>query len=78
MLTAPDDYVSIMQQLTFAPGTTNLTVAVQLILDNAPESLERFFVALSSPSGDAALGSNAMAIIFITGKKVIKAKTCPI
>ena len=67
LFAAPGDYTPVMQRaLSFAPGVTNMTVSVQLIMDSTAEGLEQFVAILSNPSANANLG-NRMATVQIRG-----------
>ena len=56
----------MQRALSFAPGVTNMTVSVQLIMDSTAEGLEQFVAILSNPSANANLG-NRMATVHIRG-----------
>ena len=47
---APGDYASVSGTLSFAPGVTTRTIAVQVAGDTTVESAETFTVALSAPT----------------------------
>jgi hypothetical protein len=54
--TAPADYASATGTLTFAPGETSQPLTVLVNGDTELEPNETFFVNLSNPSGNAAIG----------------------
>ena len=59
------DYVAIQGTLTFAPGETLRLLTVPILNDGEKESLERFQVILSNPTGGAVLGARRTASILI-------------
>ena len=60
--TAPSDYLAATGTLSFAPGDTTRTIAVELVDDPDHESRrESFTVALSNPSATAVLGTAKVA-----------------
>jgi hypothetical protein len=61
---AGSDYIATNGVLTFAPGQTSKTLAVQVIGDALPEYDEYFFFSLSSPT-NCLLGTNAGAGIIL-------------
>lgn len=62
--TAASDYTDTSGTLTFAPGTTTMSIAVDLTADTLDEDDETFFLGLSAPQG-ASLGT-ATATLTIT------------
>jgi len=64
--TAGLDYTGTNGTLTFAAGETNQTIIVPILNDGIVESTETFTVALSNPTGGAALGTPATATVRIT------------
>jgi hypothetical protein len=56
--TAPSDYTATSGTLTFAPGTTSLTVSVTVKSDADGAATQSFTVNLSSPTG-ATIGNGA-------------------
>jgi hypothetical protein len=59
------DFTPISRTLQFAPGETEENVDVSALVDQQTEGAETFTVSLSSPTGDAALGSPASATVTI-------------
>jgi hypothetical protein len=55
---AGDDYAAVQSQLTFAPGVTSQTIAVNIVGDDVQETSETFSVQLSNPT-NATLGAAA-------------------
>ena len=51
--TAPKDYLAQSASLTFAPGVTQMTIAVPVVGDTIDEDNNQFYVRLSSPVGAA-------------------------
>jgi hypothetical protein len=64
--TAGVDYTSVSGTLNFADGQTSATFAVPIFDDPNPDGSETVNLALSSPTGGAALGSQAGAVLTIT------------
>jgi hypothetical protein len=62
---AGTDFQNTAGSVTFAAGETSKTVPVPLIGDRLPESDEYFYVALSGPSANAAIGWNAPVLCTI-------------
>ncbi|MBI2946587.1 MAG: hypothetical protein HYY23_03010, partial [Verrucomicrobia bacterium] len=60
---AGGDYASAFGSLTFLPGTTNQTLAVQVRGDTANEDDESFFVRLSAPTNAVILDNRAIGTI---------------
>lgn len=56
--------------LTFAPGTTEVTVPVQTSLDTMAEGMEQFEGRLSVPSTGANIGA-ATATVDISGDYIL-------
>jgi hypothetical protein len=46
------DYRAVRGRLTFLPGETSKVLAVTILADRRREPIERFFVRISSPTGD--------------------------
>ncbi len=63
--TAPQDYLSDTNTLTFPVGTTSVPVSITLVDDNSYEPLETFEVILAAPVG-ASLGTAATGTATIT------------
>ena len=61
--TAPADYDTFDQVLTFADGEAVKLVTVPLVLDDAAEGTQQFSVDLSQATGGAFLGAQASATI---------------
>ncbi|QBB69424.1 hypothetical protein ELE36_02990 [Pseudolysobacter antarcticus] len=57
--TAPADYASVIQTLTFAAGESIKIVNIPIVLDNQVEGTEHFGLVLSQPTGGAKLGANS-------------------
>jgi len=57
--TAPADYATVTQTLTFAAGESIKVVSVPIVLDNQVEGTEHFGLVLSQPTGGATLGVNS-------------------
>jgi urease beta subunit len=68
--TAGNDYVATSGTLTFADGETSKTFTIPIIDDNLVENNETFNLALSNPTGGAALGSPATASVTIIDNDV--------
>ncbi len=63
---APGDYRATNGTITFAPGETNKTITLVLVNDWLIETNETFALTISSPTGDAALGTNGPVTFTIT------------
>ena len=63
--TAGSDYTAASGTLTFADGETSKSFTVSTTQDSAVEGDETFVLALSSPTGGAALGSPDQAVVVI-------------
>jgi Calx-beta domain len=61
---APDDYAAQSGILTFAPGTTVMTITVPIVADQISESVEAFGVVLSDPTNAFISDSFGQGIIF--------------
>jgi hypothetical protein len=65
--TAPADYTTVTQTVSFANGdTANKTISIPIINDTAAEGNETVNLALSNPTGGATLGSPSTAVLTIT------------
>ncbi len=62
--TAPDDYLSVSTQVTFAPGFTSQQISVTIVDDGLAEGNEVFTVNLSGASG-APIASGAATVTII-------------
>ncbi len=62
--TADEDYGSVGGRLIFAPGETEKTVTVPILVDNTPEDNETFSIALLNPV-NAVLGNNERLTVTI-------------
>ena len=60
---APGDYASATGTLSFAPGVTTRTIAVQVVGDTAVESAETFAVNLSAPTNATIADGSATGTI---------------
>jgi hypothetical protein len=63
--TSPQDYTDTDVMVFFAPGQTSRTIAVPIIDDTLPESTETVSLNLSSPTGDATIGTPSGAALNI-------------
>ena len=63
--TAPADYADTSGTLSFADGETQKTFNVPVVWDGQAEGTETVNLALSNPSGQAELGDNSAAAIYI-------------
>jgi Ca2+-binding RTX toxin-like protein len=61
--TSPDDYTAVMDTLTFLPGITTQTIAVDVIGDTDVEPTETFTVILSNPVGALISDATGLGII---------------
>ncbi|WP_236519204.1 Calx-beta domain-containing protein [Sandaracinus amylolyticus] len=61
--TSGADYDAASGTLTFAPGVTTQTIALRVLGDDVHEGVERFAVALSSPSGATLADGSAVVTI---------------
>jgi len=52
-------------ELRFAPGDSELEIAVNVLDDNIPEREEYFRVALKNPKGGAEIGFGGQVTVFI-------------
>lgn len=69
--TQPADYTAVSTTVTFAAGDTAAkTVNVPIVNDSADESDETLYVALSTPTGGAALGSTSEILVTIVDDDV--------
>jgi subtilisin-like proprotein convertase family protein len=59
------DFTPVSRTLQFAPGQTVKTVDVQVAADGEQEAAEAFTLSLSSPTGDAVLGSPSQSTVTI-------------
>jgi chitinase len=59
----PNDYTARNGTLTFAPGTTNQTIAVPVAGDSLDEPVETFVVDLTGPSGATIADAQGVATI---------------
>src|SRR4029078_12898114 len=59
------DYVATNGTLFFDIGETSKTFSVTILNDNLGEGLEDFFVLLSNPQGESAIGTTNVASIGI-------------
>ncbi len=57
--TAPADYATVTQTLTFAAGESIKLVNIPIVLDSQVEGTEHFGLVLSQPTGGAKLGVNS-------------------
>ncbi len=60
---AGTDYTAETGTLTFAPGTTQQTIPIPLLVDGAATGALQFFVNLSAPSGGTILAGNTSATV---------------
>ena len=65
LLTAPSDYTSVEQRVTFAPEETEQVVTVTTTTDNIVEGVEQFTARLANPSPRVDL-NEGMAVVHIT------------
>jgi len=63
--TAPGDYGSADQILTFADGEAIQTVTLPIVLDDTAEPTQQFHVDLSQATGGAFLGGQASATVLV-------------
>jgi hypothetical protein len=63
--TAGADYTAVSGTLTFGPGITMQSFAVPILPDTIPEPAETFLLKLRTPTGAAALGAQATAVVTI-------------
>lgn len=63
--TAPDDYLAISSNISFAPNQTTQTITINIVDNTAQESDETFSLTLSNPIG-VTLSANNVAIGTIT------------
>src|SRR6185503_9253060 len=63
--TATADYGNTAGTLTFGPGVTSQTFDVPILDDSISEGTESVNLALSGPTGGAALGSQNTAVLLI-------------
>ncbi|MDA0809743.1 MAG: M36 family metallopeptidase, partial [Planctomycetota bacterium] len=61
--TSPDDYTAVMDTLTFLPGITTQTIAVDVIGDTTTEQTETFTVILSNPVGALISDATGLGVI---------------
>ena len=64
--TAPADYTAVSRRLTFAAGETSKTITIPIADDSIREGNETLRLILSNPTGGAALGPVAQAVLTIT------------
>ncbi len=64
MCVGGDDYSTISRIVTFSPGTTSVSVPVNLMEDDVQEESEDFTATISSPNG-ATLGTPTTATVTI-------------
>ncbi|MFO7682633.1 MAG: Calx-beta domain-containing protein [Chloroflexota bacterium] len=77
---AGDDYAAVQSQLTFAPGVTSQTIAVNIVGDDVQETSETFSVQLSNPinatlgaaAGTATIIDNDSPALFIYDASVVE------
>ena len=60
------DYVATSGTLTFGPGETSKSIAIQIMPEPAGQPTRQFKIILSNPSAGAALGQNSIATVTIT------------
>lgn len=63
--TAGQDYTAVSQTINFANGETSRTVSIPITEDTSIEGNETINLTLSTPTGDAALGSPNTAVLTI-------------
>jgi len=68
--TAGNKYTAVSGSLEFGPGETKKTIAVPILNGGIVEGSKSFRVALSNPTGGAALGSNSVATVSIADNDV--------
>ena len=68
--TAPADYTAVSQTLSFGPGETSKIVAIPIVDDGLREGNETVRLILSNPTGGAALGTFAQAVLTITDNEI--------
>jgi len=70
--TAGDDYVSVSDSITFLPGETSKSIAVQIKTDAIDEPEEKFFVNLGVPTNATVGDGQAVGTILdiLAGKQV--------
>jgi Ca2+-binding RTX toxin-like protein/Tol biopolymer transport system component len=68
-----DDYTAASGTLTFAPGETSKTVAVQVKADDDIEGVETFFLDVASPTNARVLDKTGVALIRSPGDEGVLA-----
>ncbi|KAJ0067530.1 hypothetical protein NL108_008007, partial [Boleophthalmus pectinirostris] len=64
-LSSQSDFIPSFGELLFAPGVSELEIAVNIIDDDIPEVEEYFYVTLKNPKGGAEIGFGGQVTVFI-------------
>ncbi|XP_074526084.1 adhesion G-protein coupled receptor V1 [Halichoeres trimaculatus] len=59
------DFISSFGELHFAPGDSELEIAINIIDDDIPEEQERFQISLKNPKGGAEIGFGGQVSVII-------------
>ena len=75
--TAPADYTATSGTLTFGPGVTTQSFTIPIVEDTIAEAAETFTVALTGPTGGAALGTATATITITDNEPAVAAAPVP-